>query len=133
MTVVRRPRVAVSGLQVLVAVPSPAVATRLGTALLERHLCACVQTLGPIRSRYRWKGKLESAREWLLLVKTRPALYPAVEHVVRQLHPYELPEIVGLPMRPALWPYLEWIAATTASAGTVAPQRRAAPTRPRRG
>jgi periplasmic divalent cation tolerance protein len=97
----------------MVAVPSPRVARRIATALLEQRLCACAQTLGPIQSRYTWKGKLESAREWLLLIKTRPDLFAAVTRAVRRLHPYELPEIVGVPMRPALRPYLDWIAEST--------------------
>ena len=117
---VRRARASAHGLQVLVAVPSVAVATRITKALLDQRLCACVQTLGPIQSVYLWKGKRERAREWLLLVKTQVGLYPAVERAVRSLHPYELPEIVGLPMRPALRPYLDWIAAATGDAG---PQR----------
>jgi len=120
-----------AGVQVLVAVPSTAVATRIADALLDERLCACVQTLGPIASRYEWKGKRESAREWLLLVKTRAALFARVERAIRRLHPYELPEIVGLPMRPASRAYLDWVALQTRAPrlGTAASRR----PRPRRG
>jgi periplasmic divalent cation tolerance protein len=110
------PRRPAAGIQITVAVPSPAVASRIAAALLDAHLCACAQTLGPIRSHYEWQGKRELSREWLLVIKTRPALFNAVARRVRELHPYELPEIVACPMRPAWRPYLEWIALQTRDA-----------------
>jgi periplasmic divalent cation tolerance protein len=101
--------------QIQIAVPSADVAESLAMLLLERHLCACAQTVGPVTSRYWWKGSLEIAEEHLLLVKTRRALYAAVEATVRAAHPYELPEIVSVPLDPASKPYLDWIASSTAS------------------
>lgn len=106
-----------TGLQIVVAVPSPAVGTRIADALLDARLCACAQTLGPIQSRYEWRGKRESTREWLLVIKTRAALFAAVESAVKAVHPYELPEIIGVPMRPASAQYLEWIALQTKPTG----------------
>jgi len=96
-------------LQVVVAVPSAAAGRRIGQALLEMRLAGCVQTLGPVTSRYRWKGKIESAREWLLLVKTRAAHQAALRREVRRLHPYEVPEILSLPAVGSHAAYLDWL------------------------
>ena len=96
-------------IQVFIAVPSTAVARRIAASLLDARLCACAQTLGPVQSRYLWKGKPESAREWLLLVKTRAALYEGVEREVRRLHPYEVPEILAVPVAAGLGAYLGWL------------------------
>ena len=96
-------------LQVLVAVPSPAVARGLSEDPLARRLCACAQTLGPVTSRYRWKGKLETAREWLLVLKTRSALQSRVEREIRRAHPYEVPEILSVPLVGGHAPYLAWL------------------------
>ncbi|MFQ5600355.1 MAG: divalent-cation tolerance protein CutA [Candidatus Krumholzibacteriia bacterium] len=95
--------------QVLVAVPSTRVATRIATALLKQRLCACAQTFGPITSRYHWKGKIDSAREWLLLLKTPPAHVEALEREVVRLHPYDVPEILALPVQGGYPPYLDWL------------------------
>lgn len=83
-------------------------AENMASNLIEGGLAACVQIL-PIHSVYRWKGKLESTEEHLLLIKTVERLYPSVESVIREQHPYELPEIVRLPIDGGFAPYLEWI------------------------
>jgi len=130
---VQRGKRARAAIQVVVAVPSPAVARRLSAALLDAELCACAQTIGPITSRYVWQGRRESAREWLLLVKTRRSLFGAVERTVRALHPYTVPEIAAITLHPVHAPYLAWLeAATTAPARSVrrgATAKRAAPGR----
>ncbi len=95
--------------QVLVAVPSTALAARLSHTLLERRLCACAQTLGPMTSRYRWQGKVESAREWLVVLKTRRPLLAALEAAIRSLHPYAVPEILVVPVTHGLDAYLAWL------------------------
>ena len=95
--------------QVLVSAPAPGVATRLARALVGPRLAACVQILGPIRSHYRWQGRIESAREWLLLIKTRAALLGAVEAEVRRLHPYTVAEMLVVPVRGGHAPYLDWL------------------------
>ena len=77
--------------------------------LVERKLAACVQILGPIQSAYRWKGKVETAREWLCLIKTRSELYDAVERTITELHGYETPEIVALPIVHGSADYLAWL------------------------
>jgi periplasmic divalent cation tolerance protein len=95
--------------QVLTTVASAEEATKIGGDLLERRLVACVQTIGPITSRYRWQGKLEEEREWQLLAKTEAGLYPQVEVAIRALHSYEEPEILAIPILAASKGYLDWI------------------------
>ena len=101
-------------LQIAIAVPDADTAARISAALLEAQLCACVQTVGPVTSRYRWQGAIETAAEFLLLVKTRPNLYRAVETMVCALHPYELPEIIAMPVQNALAGYAHWVVESTA-------------------
>ena len=96
-------------LQVLTTVGSEEDAERISTALVERRLAACVQTLGPIASRYRWQGKVETAREWQCLAKTDAARYPEVEAAIRKLHPYDEPEIVATPIVAGSAGYLAWV------------------------
>ncbi len=103
--------------QVMVSVPSTAVAARISEALLDGELCACAQTLGPITSRYRWKGELERSREWLLVLKTRTALLKKLETAVLELHPYDVPEILAVPVSAGHGPYLRWLEEST-RAGT---------------
>jgi len=95
--------------QVLTTVDSEAVAERVATALIEARLAACVQTAGPIVSRYRWQGKVEEQREWQCLAKTEAALYPEVEKAIRAVHPYEEPEILAIPILTGSAGYLAWI------------------------
>ena len=97
--------------QVLTTVGSEEEADRVGTALLERRLVACVQTLGPIVSRYRWQGKLEHEREWQCLAKTEARLYEEVEAAIRAVHSYEEPEILAIPVLAGSRGYLDWISA----------------------
>lgn len=89
--------------------PDEAVAERITLALLEQRLAACVNRLPAVRSSYRWQGRIESAREFPLLIKTTRARYPALESAIRELHPYELPEIVALPVAAGLPAYLRWV------------------------
>ena len=95
--------------QVLTTVGSEEDAERISIALVERRLAACVQTVGPIASRYRWQGKVETAREWQCLAKTEAARYPEVEAAIRELHPYDEPEIVATPIVAGSAGYLAWV------------------------
>jgi periplasmic divalent cation tolerance protein len=97
--------------QVLTTVGSEEEAAQIGGALLERRLVACVQTIGPIVSRYRWRGKLEEEREWQCLAKTEAGLYPKVEAAIRDSHSYEEPEILAIPVLAGSRGYLDWISA----------------------
>lgn len=84
--------------------------------LLAARLAACVQIGAMVRSLYHWHGQIETAEEIPIAIKTRAELYPRVEEVIRQWHPYELPEIVAVPITCGLPDYLDWIAAETAEA-----------------
>lgn len=99
----------------LTTVATPDDARRLTDGLLDQRLAACVQAL-PIQSAYRWKGAIQREPETLLLIKTRAALYPAVEAFLRAHHPYETPEIVFVPIAAGATDYLRWLAAETEDA-----------------
>ncbi len=101
-------------LQVLTTAGSEEEAERIAAALVERRLAACVQTIGPIASRYRWQGEVETAREWLCLAKTEAGRYEGVEAAIRELHSYEEPEIVATPIVAGSRGYLDWLGASLA-------------------
>lgn len=96
-------------LLVLTNVPDAAVAEKIARQLVETRLAACVNILAPCRSVYRWQGVLEVASEVPLFIKTTAAAYPALERILRQWHPYELPEIIAVPVERGLPAYLEWL------------------------
>lgn len=102
-----------SFIQVLTATESRADAERIGRTLVEDRLAGCVQIIGPITSIYRWQGRIETADEWLCLIKSRGELYGRIEERIRQLHPYETPEIVAFNMDAGSADYLSWLAAQT--------------------
>lgn len=84
-------------------------AEQIAQALVEARLAACVQISSPIRSVFRWQGKVEQATEWLCTIKTRQALFGAVEAKIRELHSYECPEIVATPIVDGSEDYLAWL------------------------
>jgi periplasmic divalent cation tolerance protein len=86
-------------------------ADRLATALVERQLAGCVQILGPITSVYRWQGAVERGEEWLCVIKTLEEKYPALEAAIKELHSYDTPQIVMLPITAGSAEYLAWLAA----------------------
>ncbi len=91
--------------------PDPGKAREIGRALVTERLAACVNVLAaPVESIYTWQGKLEETAEVLAFIKTTRAAYPALETRLRDLHPYDVPEIVGLPLAAALPDYLRWVA-----------------------
>ena len=95
---------------VLVTCGSAEEAERIARALVKDRLAACVNVLhAPVESIYRWKGKIESAKEFLLLVKTSRRRFAEVQAAVRRLHSYDLPEIVALPVERGSKAYLDWI------------------------
>lgn len=93
--------------------PDQKTATLLAEALVEQRLAACVNVLSPCVSIYRWKGKIESAGEVPVLIKTRKQQYDRVEQLIKMMHPYELPEVIVVPITGGLPAYLQWIADTT--------------------
>ena len=98
---------------ILTNLPDRASALKLAGELVERRLAACVNVLAESTSVYRWKGGIESAAEVPVLIKTRAERYAEVEAAIRSLHPYELPEIVAVPVVRGLDKYLEWVAGET--------------------
>lgn len=100
-------------LLVLTNLPDDASARALAGHLVESGLAACANVLAPCRSVYRWRGKVEEAEETPLLIKTTAACYPALEAGIRARHPYEIPEIIAVPVTAGLPAYLEWVAKET--------------------
>lgn len=96
-------------IQVQTTTADRAEAERIASALVERRVAACVQIVGPIRSYYRWKERLESSEEWLCIAKTLSDRYKDAEHAIRELHSYETPEIIAVPITSGSDDYLSWL------------------------
>ncbi len=94
---------------VLTTASSREEAEKIAHALVERRLAACVNILGPIHSVYRWQGKVETAAEHLLLIKTTAAMFDSVAKAIRELHSYELPECIQVAIEAGSEEYLKWI------------------------
>ncbi len=101
-------------LLVMTNCPDELVADRIALALVEQSFAACVNRLAPVQSIYRWQGNVERATEVPLLIKTTRERYGDVEQAIRQLHPYEVPEIIAWPMAAGNAAYLRWIRLETA-------------------
>ncbi len=101
---------------VMTAVDSEAAAEVLAQQLVETRLAACVQVM-PVKSFYVWQGERRREAEYLLLVKTRAALYAQVESFILAHHPYETPEILQVPVTAGASAYLQWLGASTREAG----------------
>lgn len=96
-------------IQVSMTVEKKEDAQRIGREAVESRLAACVQISGPITSLYWWKGRIEEAEEWLCLLKTEMRLFEELVSKLRALHPYEVPEIVAVPLAAGSADYLRWI------------------------
>jgi periplasmic divalent cation tolerance protein len=96
-------------LQVMTTTASQEDAERIAGALVEGHLAACIQIVGPIRSIYRWQGNVETSQEWLCLIKSRQDRYAEIEATIHRLHPYEVPEILAMPITAGSANYLAWL------------------------
>jgi len=94
---------------VLTTVESVEDGERLANLLVEDELAACVQILPPMKSLYRWEGKVEHSQEVLLLIKTTGMVYNKLEEAIRQNHPYQTPEIIALQITVGSQKYLDWI------------------------
>jgi periplasmic divalent cation tolerance protein len=98
---------------VLVTCGSEEEALKIAKALVEGHLGACVNLISPIRSIYRWEGKVRDEREWLLVIKTQKQRFEELERKVKALHSYSVPEIISLPITEGSSAYLNWIKENT--------------------
>jgi periplasmic divalent cation tolerance protein len=88
-------------------------AHKIAHILVERRLAACVNILPQVQSIYRWKDEIESAQEWLLLIKTRADKFPAVRDAIGELHSYEVPECIVVEIEDGSLPYLQWLEKAT--------------------
>jgi periplasmic divalent cation tolerance protein len=91
-------------------------AHRIAQALVAERLAACVNITGPVRSIYRWRGEIENASEYMLVIKTSKRHFSKLERRVRELHSYEVPEIVAVTLVEASKPYVAWLAESTGPA-----------------
>jgi periplasmic divalent cation tolerance protein len=96
-------------INVITTVDSRETLEKIGRLLLEKRLVACLQIIGPVRSIYWWKGRLEEAEEWIGIMKTRRELYFDVEKEIRALHPYEVPQIEAIDAVSVLPVYERWL------------------------
>jgi periplasmic divalent cation tolerance protein len=99
-----------------VTAPNQAEAAEIARVLVEERLAACVNLLAPIRSIYRWRDRVEDDREVMLLIKTRASLARRIERRVRELHSYEVPEIIAVRLDSGSAPYLAWLFESTGPA-----------------
>ncbi len=84
-------------------------AESIAGVLVEKRLAGCVQIIGPITSTYHWKGNIETSEEWLCLIKSRKDLYVELEKEIKEMHPYETPEIIATPVVGGSKDYLKWL------------------------
>ncbi|MGA9666023.1 MAG: divalent-cation tolerance protein CutA [Gallionella sp.] len=97
-------------LLVITNLPDAASAEKLARSIIEERAAACVNQLAPCTSTYRWKNNIETATEVPVLIKTTQGRYARLEKLIREAHPYELPEIIAVPVTAGLPAYLHWIA-----------------------
>ncbi len=102
-----------AALLVLTNLPDRAAAERLADLVIAKKLAACVNILAPCRSVYSWKGAVQHDEEHPMLIKTTAERYSTLEQALREAHPYELPEIIAVPIERGLPAYLDWVAAET--------------------
>jgi periplasmic divalent cation tolerance protein len=95
---------------VMTTLPDADSAAALAHTVLQARLAACVNRLAPCQSEYWWQGRLEQAQEWPLLIKTTRGRYAELEALIVKAHPYEVPEIVAMPLVAGFAPYLAWAA-----------------------
>lgn len=104
--------------QLQTTLPDEAAARRLATRLVEDRLAACVQIVGPVDSTYRWQDAVEHAAEWLCLIKSTAECAEALIAAIRALHPYQVPEILVLPVLGGNEAYLDWVTRGVRDGGT---------------
>jgi periplasmic divalent cation tolerance protein len=95
--------------QVTTTAETEAGAQTIASAAVEKRLAACAQVIGPITSTYWWQGKVETAKEWLCVIKSKTALYEDLERAIQAVHPYEEPEIIATPIIKGSKSYLAWL------------------------
>ena len=96
-------------IQVFTTTDSREGAEKIATELVNQRLAACTQVIGPLTSSYWWEGRLEQSEEWLCIIKTQRAKYDELERLIKEIHGYDVPEILALPVVAGNPAYLEWL------------------------
>ena len=96
-------------IQVITTIDDREAAENIAYTLVSKRLAACVQVMGPISSTYLWQDKVERTEEWLCIIKTKRSLYEKLEAALRQLHTYEAPEILAIPVADGYEGYMKWL------------------------
>ncbi len=96
-------------IQVMTTTGTRENARQIARAVVEKRLAACAQVIGPIESTYWWEGRVETAEEWLCLIKSRRDVYPTLAQAIREVHPYAVPEILAIPVVGGSKAYLDWL------------------------
>jgi periplasmic divalent cation tolerance protein len=99
----------IKGIVIFITSGSEEEAKRLGRILVEEKLAACVNIIPGVESLYWWKGKIESSKEWMLVVKTQGKMVNRIVKRVKEIHSYEIPEVIALPIVEGNRDYLQWI------------------------
>lgn len=102
-------------IEVHTTIDSQEGAQKIANALVSRRLAACIQVSGPIISTYWWQGKMEQAEEWVCTAKTRSELYSQLEQAIREVHTYDVPEILAVNVVAGNTDYLNWVAQETSA------------------
>ena len=97
-------------IQVLTTVEQRVDAEKIAKYLVEKHIAACVQIIGPLTSYFHWQGRMDTAQEYLCLIKSRNDLFPEIEAAIKSMHPYDVPEIIATPVTNGGKDYLNWLA-----------------------
>ena len=105
----------IDAIVVMTTTASREEADKITRELVERKLTACAQIVGPISSVYRWEGAIQQQDEWLCLLKSTRHFYPQLEAAIRELHSYDVPEIIALPVLDGCSDYLNWLHASLAA------------------
>jgi periplasmic divalent cation tolerance protein len=84
-------------------------AEKIAKSLIEKRLAGCIQIIGPISSIYWWKNKIETSQEWLCIIKSKKKLYEEIEKSIKEIHPYEIPEIIAMQIISGSKDYLKWL------------------------
>jgi periplasmic divalent cation tolerance protein len=100
-------------LLIITNMPDQDSAQRMANSLIQNKAAACVNIMAACTSVYSWQGKVENANEIPLLIKTTRSAYPRLEELIREQHPYELPEIIAVPVEVGLPDYLQWVTTET--------------------
>jgi periplasmic divalent cation tolerance protein len=96
-------------IQIFTTIENKEDAEKIAKSLIEKRLAGCIQIIGPISSIYWWKNKIETSQEWLCIIKSKKKLYEEIEKSIKEIHPYEIPEIIAMQIISGSKDYLKWL------------------------